>query len=368
EPQKLPATILSRCQRYDFHRIPAVQIAGRLREAVRGADAEASEEALQDIARAAEGGMRDALSILDMCLSFGSGTIDAALVREVLGTTDRVFLFAFAAALLDDNAGDALRAIDTLIRGGKEPQVFCRDVVGHIRALLLAQTCGESLAALLECTQEDAAQYQTQCKQATRAQLLRLLDLFIDAQSDMKWASQPRVALEIAAVRGCLPEPALQLEALLLRVEQLEKQMATGAVARAKTHESTREVVSSKATALQKAEAVPASASTIWEHAMLQLKKMAPMLFAPLQQGRMTGMTDDVFVVQFEPNQAIYCNMLSMPARKQAVEQILCEAAGRPIHLEVRIRDEKVQAPSLTANLQRAVDLFGRENVQILDE
>ena len=94
EPQKLPATILSRCQRFDFGRIPARQIAGRLRQAAEGAKAEASENALMLIARAAEGGMRDALSILDMCLGY-SNQVTEDLVRNVLGTSDRSFLFRF---------------------------------------------------------------------------------------------------------------------------------------------------------------------------------------------------------------------------------------------------------------------------------
>ena len=94
EPQKLPATILSRCQRFDFGRIPAHQIAGRLRQAAEGAKAEASENALMLIARAAEGGMRDALSILDMCLGY-SNQVTEDLVRNVLGTSDRSFLFRF---------------------------------------------------------------------------------------------------------------------------------------------------------------------------------------------------------------------------------------------------------------------------------
>ena len=140
---KLPATVLSRCQRYYFRRIPAQVIAARLRTVCSGEKVEVSDDALMDIARSAEGGMRDALSLMDMCLSYGGGSVDDALVREVLGASDRSFLFRFADALVRGDAASVLRDVDELMRGGREPQVFARDLTGHLRALLLAQTCGD---------------------------------------------------------------------------------------------------------------------------------------------------------------------------------------------------------------------------------
>ena len=165
EPQKLPATVLSRRQRYDFRRNSrAGDRRARLRTVCEGEQVEVSDEALMDIARSAEGGMRDALSLMDMCLAYGGGSVDDALVREVLGASDRAFLFEFADALLRGDAAGAIRGVDKLMREGREPQVFARDLTGHLRALLLAQTCGGELADLLEITAEDAARYQAQAQ------------------------------------------------------------------------------------------------------------------------------------------------------------------------------------------------------------
>ena len=158
EPQRLPATILSRCQRFDFGRIPVQQIVGRLQEAVQGAGGTATDQALHLIARAAEGGMRDALSILDMCLGYHS-EVTEDLVRNVLGTADRSFLFRFGEALQASDVKAAMAMIDELMRGGREPVVFSKDVSQHLRALLMAQSCGEELAGLLELTQEDAEDF-----------------------------------------------------------------------------------------------------------------------------------------------------------------------------------------------------------------
>ena len=192
EPQKLPATILSRCQRFDFGRIPAHQIAGRLRQAAEGAKAEASENALMLIARAAEGGMRDALSILDMCLGY-SNQVTEDLVRNVLGTSDRSFLFRFADALEKEDASAVMRMIDELMRAGREPMVFAKDVSQHLRALLIAKCSPDDLSALLDLTQEDAQEYAQQAEKFTTTRLMHMLELFMRVETDLRWASSPRI-------------------------------------------------------------------------------------------------------------------------------------------------------------------------------
>ena len=235
EPQKLPATILSRCQRFDFGRIPAHQIIGRLRVALEEGHIQAEDAALSRIARAAEGGMRDAWSIMDMCLSYAQeedGGLTEALVLRVLGAADKSFLFAFADRLIDSDAAGALALIDEMMRKGREVQVFVRDVSAHLRALMLADICGEEqLSGLLEVTREDAAEYVAQAKRTSHTRLMRMLDLFLASETDMKWAAQPRFALETAALRACVPEESMQVEALVARVDELERKLREGVVA-----------------------------------------------------------------------------------------------------------------------------------------
>ena len=224
EPQKLPATILSRCQRFDFGRIPAHQIAGRLRQAAEGAKAEASENALMLIARAAEGGMRDALSILDMCLGY-SNQVTEDLVRNVLGTSDRSFLFRFADALEKEDATAVMRMIDELMRAGREPMVFAKDVSQHLRALLIAKCSPDDLSALLDLTQEDAQEYAQQAEKFTTTRLMNMLELFMRVETDLRWASSPRIVLENAALKSCLRTSEADTAALNDRISELEKQL-----------------------------------------------------------------------------------------------------------------------------------------------
>ena len=215
EPQKLPETILSRCQRFDFGRIPISGITDRLKEAADGCGATVSNGALMLIARAAEGGMRDALSILDMCLGY-SDNVDEALVRNILGTSDAGFLFEFCGAMADRDAGKVFSMIDRLMRDGKDPAVFAKDVCRHVRALLFAKTSPDDMTRILDITQEEADEYVRQGSGITVTRLMKILDLFMALETEMRYASTPRLALENAAVKcfalDANAEPAQEVE------------------------------------------------------------------------------------------------------------------------------------------------------------
>ncbi len=405
EPQKLPATILSRCQRFDFSRIPVRQLIGRLAQAAEKAGTAASPAALERIARAAEGGMRDALSILDMCLSYSDGALEEDVVLRVLGASDRSFLFRFSSALLAGDPAACLTMVDELMQSGREPQVFARDLSGHLRALMLAQTCGDALCELLDLTQEDAAQYRAQVEGCSRARLLRMLDVFLASETDMKWASQPRIALEVAVVRACEPEEALTLSALVERVDLLERKLASGQILQAGAA-GVLPAAPVQGAAPQPAAAQaahpprPAPAQTsapaavaippvpkgdmpppgvrdpddVWEAMTLDIKRNAPMIFGSLIMGRYAGYQDGAYVLSFPKNPAvaIYMNLLKRDEKRTVIEQALQKAGGVPARLSIvqegapkETRDEQADAQK---RLNHVFDVFGRENVQVTDD
>ncbi|MBQ2834354.1 MAG: DNA polymerase III subunit gamma/tau, partial [Clostridia bacterium] len=310
EPQKLPATILSRCQRFDFGRIPSHQIIARLRVALEEGGIRAQEAALSRIARAAEGGMRDAWSIMDMCLGYaqeGDGGLTEELVLQVLGAADRRFLFEFADSLIGADAPAALRMIDDMMRAGREVQVFVRDVSAHLRALMLADVCGEEHAAqLLDVTQEDAAAYVAQAKRTSHTRLMRMLDLFLQSETDMKWAAHPRFALEAAALRACEPEESLQLEALISRVDELERKLREGVVmaqpagGRAQKTAAAPAQQEMQQPAMKEAPKGPApEAERVWQET-LRLLKQKPQIYGMARLGRLATSENGLFTVVFE--------------------------------------------------------------------
>ena len=393
EPQKLPATILSRCQRFDFGRIPSDQIIARLRVALEEGQIVAEDAALTRIARAAEGGMRDAWSILDMCLSYaqedGQGLTEA-LVLRVLGAADRSFLFEFADRLIDSDAPGALSMIDAMMRAGREVQVFVRDVSAHLRALMLASICGEEQAAeLLDTTREDAAAYVGQAGRASHERLMRMLDLFLAGETDMKWAAQPRFALETAAIRACAPEESVQVETLSARVGELERKLREGVVAAAPARRARAEEKPAPGSEAPKEAAPPAAsapqgpapeAERIWQVAVRQIRQK-PMIYGFVKQGRLATAENGCFTVVFpQGSGAMAVKLLSMEDKNAQVAEALAAAAGYPCTFRAAIEgtvaesDKNVLAAQQAAqaqaqsNLNRVFDAFGRENVRVLDE
>ena len=392
EPQKLPATILSRCQRFDFGRIPAHQIIERLHVALKEGQIQAEDAALARIARAAEGGMRDAWSIMDMCLSYAQeedGGLTEELVLRVLGAADKSFLFAFADKLIDSDAAGALALIDEMMRKGREVQVFVRDVSAHLRALMLADICGEEqLSGLLEVTHEDAAEYIQQAKRTSHTRLMRMLDLFLASETDMKWAAQPRFALETAALRACAPEESLQVEALVARVDELERRLREGVVMAVPAKKSAKaapsEAPSVQTEAPEIAKEAPKGpapdAERIWQEAMRQAKQK-PQLFGMLKFGRLVSGENGLFTVVYpKATGAAYVKMLSIPEKNEEVAGYLTQAAGYPCTFRAAIEgtvqesDKAILAAQAEAqkqaenSLNKVFDMFGRENVRVRDE
>lgn len=375
EPQKLPATILSRCQRFDFKRIPARLIEERLSLMCRDMGAAYEKEALELIARSAEGGMRDAQSLLDMCLSYGADVLKAQTVREVLGASNRSFLFEFCEALIGGDAAGALRMIDEMNREGRDAQVFAREVSGHIRNLIMAQLCKENLDELLEITKEDAARFMEQAARATSARLMRLMELFIRAESDMKWASSARVVLELCAVRGCHPEREVEVEALLDRIQSLELKLKGGFVAPAQEAEKPQEKPAPVERPNPKVqENVPPAASgsdaELYKQAVRAVRKADIANYSPLSKAKFAGVEGDVVHLVFPKEGAIYIKMLERENARASVEGQLSAAFGRPMRMKLSAEaaPQKAQSTGARENLSNIYDVFGRDKVEVIDD
>lgn len=381
EPQKLPATILSRCQRFDFGRIPAWQIAGRLQEAVDGAEATATDGALQMIARAAEGGMRDALSILDMCLGYRSD-VDEQLVHSVLGTSDRSFLFRFAEALQNADPAALVGMIDELMRGGREPVVFSKDVSQHLRALLMAKCCPEDLPALLDITQEDADEYVGQSDGFSQTRLMNMLELFMAVETELRFASSPRIALETAALKACLRTGETDAAALNDRIAELEKQVAelteklkngVVAAAPAKAAPAARQTaVQTENAPEQKKTLTPTgrSADDAWKEAMNHLKKSAAGVYGMLTMGRFVGCEGNLFRWECPMGQEIYATVVNKENTRAQIAAALTEAVGVESLFEAVVPGQvKQTAGNAEADfMAKMAETFGKENVIVQDD
>ena len=227
EPQKLPATIRSRCQRLDFHRLRVADMTALLRDVLQKSGASIEEDGLLSIARAADGGMRDALSLADQCLAFCGNTVSAQDVYRVLGSMDSDFLYRMADACAAGDAATALTLLDQVIRDGRDLTVFTQDMAQHMRALLLTKVCGES-AELLDCTPDNARRYKEQSAACGEAWLLYALEQLSAVQAELKWLTTPRARIESMLVRIARPDQARAIDDLTARMDALEQRIQKG--------------------------------------------------------------------------------------------------------------------------------------------
>jgi DNA polymerase-3 subunit gamma/tau len=232
EPHRIPATVLSRCQRFDFRRVSFTEITGRLRTIAQEDGIAIDDAALAQITRSADGSVRDAESILDQLSAYADGTIDRDLVTSVLGLIDDETAVAFAEAAIRHDVAGTLRLAQDTADAGKDIRQVLRSLLEHFRDLLLVKTCGPQAAEILDASQERFRQLAAQAEGPSIGDLLRAVRVLNDAVSDARWNTQPRLALEVALIRIARPEMDPTLEGVLARIDRLEAGGSSTPVAR----------------------------------------------------------------------------------------------------------------------------------------
>ena len=227
EPHKVPVTILSRCQRYDFRRIPTALIEAHLGKLAQQEGWGVDPEGLALVARAAEGSMRDAQGFLDQVVTFGGEAVGAGEIARILGVTDREALSKALQAIIARNGPDLLTLIEELYNQGHDLRRFYQDLLLYTRHLLLAGLYPEArpLAPVADSEWEALTRL---ARQTPAIHLHNLLSVLLQGEEELKRAAQPRLALEVLLLRLIHLEPLLPLAAWLGRLENLEARLAAG--------------------------------------------------------------------------------------------------------------------------------------------
>lgn len=224
EPHKLPLTILSRCQRFNFKRILPADITRRLKEVASGSHLEVEEEALRLIARAADGGLRDALSILDQGAAFGGTRITAGDIHSILGTVRADALGRMAGCLAAGKTGEALRLVAELTDEGKDLRLFAREMAGYLRALLLKKIDPDAPAGEVW---DEPDRMTARASEFSQEGLARVVDIMVRAEQEMKYSMLPGIVLELALVKACRPVTGEDVAFLNARLEAVEEKLKT---------------------------------------------------------------------------------------------------------------------------------------------
>ncbi len=228
EVHKIPVTVLSRCQRYDFKRITATTIANQLENLTKEEGISCEPEALQYIARVSDGAMRDALSLLEQCVAFYYGqTLTYEKVLEVLGAVDTEVFHMLTGYLVKKDVTGALGLVEELNKMGRELGQFSSDFTWHLRNLLMAQTAGGD-AQGLDVSREEQNRLQLTAREISLDQVMRYIRIFSELSASIKYAKDKRVLLEVALIKAMRPSMEADVESLKERVEALERRGPAG--------------------------------------------------------------------------------------------------------------------------------------------
>ncbi len=228
EVHKLPVTVISRCQRFDFKRVSPEAMSKRMNYIAECEDFTVDEEAVSLIARVADGGMRDALSLLDQCIGH-SKFVTAELVCSVAGMTGKDHLFSLAQAVSENNSANALSLISELHSNSCDMERLCSDMINHFRNLMIVKTVKDA-SSVLVCTADELLQYKKQSESFTLEAILNCISLCQACFADIKRGVNRRTEMEMTFIKLCNPLLNDSNEALMRRISELEFKIKTGAV------------------------------------------------------------------------------------------------------------------------------------------
>lgn len=228
ESHKVMATIADRCQRFDFQRPSLEQISEVLTRVAAAESIEVDEGALAMIARSAQGSFRDALGTLDQLVAFGGSHVELNDVLEMLGAADAELLFEAVDAVVAEDPKGVLIGVEKMARSGRDPSQFARDLLAHLRHLLITQTTGE-VPSTFVVTATDTARMQAQAQTIGAATLVRTIDELANALTAVREGDDARMAVEIALLKAARPDLDPDTAGLLRRIERLESQLDGGA-------------------------------------------------------------------------------------------------------------------------------------------
>ena len=230
EVHKLPITILSRCQRYDFKRISIDTIAGRMKELTEAENVQVEEKALRYIAKTADGSMRDALSLLDQCIAFHLGkelTYDKVL--DVLGAVDTEVFSRLLCCCLDRDVQGCVRLLEEIVMQGRELTQFVTDFTWYLRNLMLVQA-SDNLEDVIDMSTDNLKRLKEEAGRIEMEQIVRYIRIFSELSGQIRYASQKRILVEIALIKLCRPQMETNEEAVLDRIRQVEDKLENGIV------------------------------------------------------------------------------------------------------------------------------------------
>jgi DNA polymerase-3 subunit gamma/tau len=338
EPLKVPATIVSRCQRYDFSRLRLRDSLKRMQTVCEAEGIEVTEDALSLIGRRAEGSMRDALTLLDQVVASGRSPIDGPAVTDALGIAGRELYFALSAAILDEDPHRTLSLLGTAYSDGQNLQEVAEEMVAHLRNLLVLSV-NEELDELVDATDSERERYRAQAKRAKPADLIRQLHIAMETAARMRRSAFPRVLLEVALAEICLMPRSADLAAWLRKLPDEKPAEPAATSQQAATGKRSARGAASKPSASSKPDqrqalqtGTPEPPIGEWGEVIRRIRSRRPALAASLTGTQITGEESGYMKIRFPPEKAAFgVSTLEHAENQSILRSVIHEVYGRPV-------------------------------------
>jgi DNA polymerase-3 subunit gamma/tau len=396
EPHKVPLTILSRCQRFDFRRIASHAISEHLVQICQENRIQAETEALLLITKWAEGGMRDALSLLDQAITFGGGHVTLEHVTMVIGAVKDQVMLAFADRILAKESRGVIEIINEMAETGKDPGQFLWSLLEHFRNLLLLKS-GES-TGLVTVANDLLPSLEHQAAKFSGEELFQIIETLTQLERELKWAVNPKLLLELTGIKLCRGLGGTSLESLHSRITNLEKQVAEGLLprqARLPYQErlpglkNLKEGIDAQPGKEAEAKAVNPGKEPVtltieevlirWKEVLALVKKAKMSTHAFLVEGKPAYLTGNKLMIHFEEGYGFHCEKSQQPDNIQVLESALKKVFSQELAVACQMNSPS-QGQGANAgggftgdegfnrDVEMAKSIFGAEKVQILKE
>ena len=361
EPHKIPNTINSRCQHFQFRRISYKEIVERLRFILREEGIDAGEDALSVIARTSDGSMRDALSLLDQAIAYTGGSLTGGDVSWILGQADNITA-PFLMHILYKDSAKALYLLKETIDAGYDLKQFCSNLVEYIRDLIMVRL-GMGVQ-VIDLPEESIAEMGKVAEGVSVEDLQRLFAIFSKVLDEMKWFPYPRFSLEMAIVRAANMRPVVSVDEILGKLEALEKGLTKG-------HENHPSPIRKAETTLPLKEVSPtipkpdfqtgesdSKLTSLWNHILTDVHSGKPSLASYLEHGFPLGYDNGILTIGFNGGASVFINLIERKESKDFILKIaknyLPDVSGVKITTTLTVKDSN--SPALNEYVSNAHD------------
>ena len=381
DPQKLPITILSRCQRFDFKRISSINISERLRKIITAQGVLADDKSLDLISRVSDGAMRDALSILDQAIAMGDGKVEYDDLISMLGLVTNEHLFSITASVIERNIEKAMTTIENIVFAGKDVGLFIKDLVVHFRNLLMMKVTNNP-EEVLDMSLENITLIKEQGSRIRVEEIMRDIRILQEAENNARISKQTRLYLELAIIKMCKIEYDTSSEVILARVNKMEEALRSGKIQvtskvtptvieeENKTKQVKKPVVSgAKSVQIEENSDSKTSLEDIqraWKDILESFKaRRAMIIFASIVTGKPVECKNGILTIQYDDQYAFGKERLEKADNYKVVNEVISEVMRE--NIKVKFLVDKSQILERTPE-EILLDAFGESVVEFIDE